>query len=109
MGSAARSTLDENANDIDRLLEIHEQIGDQKPGQRYGLEVLNKSAIVLITAFWEAYCEDVASEGLIYIIKNAKSSAALPDELKKQIVTELGVDLEFVLRVSCKRSISMDI
>ena len=89
MGSMARLALDENANDIDRLLAIHEQIGGQKPGRRYGLEVLNKSAIVLITAFWEAYCEDVASEGLAHIVKHAKSSAALPVELKKQVVIEL--------------------
>ena len=92
MGSKARLTLDQNANDISRLLEIHELIGGQKPGRRYGLEVLNKSAIVLITAFWEAYCEDVVSEGLVHIIKHAKSSSALPNELKKQVVAELEDD-----------------
>lgn len=33
-------------------------------GRRFDLEVLNKSAIVLITSYWEAYCEDIAAEAL---------------------------------------------
>ena len=37
-------------------------------GRRYHLEVLNKSAIVLVTSFWEAYCEDIAAEGLAHIV-----------------------------------------
>lgn len=89
MASAARKAFDKNVKDIERLLELHNQIGGAQKGRRYGLEVLNKSAIVLITAFWEAYCEDVASEGLAHIVKHAKSADALPTELKKQVAAEL--------------------
>lgn len=89
MASAARKAFDKNVKDIERLLELHNQIGGGQKGRRYGLEVLNKSAIVLITAFWEAYCEDVASEGLAHIVKHAKSADALPKELKKQVAAEL--------------------
>jgi hypothetical protein len=53
------------------------------------LEVLNKSAIVLITAYWEGYCEDVAAEALSHIVKHARSSEALPNELKRQLAKEL--------------------
>ena len=68
MASKARKAYDANANDIERLLELHMQIGGGAPGRRYGLEVLNKSAVVLVTAFWEAYCEDIAAEGLEHIV-----------------------------------------
>lgn len=89
MASLARKAFDENVKDIERLLELHNQIGGNQKGRRYGLEVLNKSAIVLITAFWEAYCEDVASEGLAHIVKHAKSADVLPKELKKLVAAEL--------------------
>ena len=46
---------------------------------------MNKSAIVLITAYWEAYCEDIAAEGLEHIVKYSNSAEALPKELKKEI------------------------
>lgn len=89
MASRARAAFNKNAEDIQRLLELHQQVGGDAPGRRYGLEVLNKSAIVLITAFWEAYCEDIAAEGLEHIIKHAKSADALPKELKKLVAKKL--------------------
>lgn len=54
MTSMARKAFDESKADVDRLLEIHENLGGTAPGRRRRLEVLNKSAIVLITAIWEA-------------------------------------------------------
>lgn len=89
MASNARKAFDANLKDIERLLELHSQEGGDQPGRRFGLEVLNKSAIVLITAYWEAYCEDIAAEGLSHIVKYAKSADALPTELKKQLAKEI--------------------
>jgi RiboL-PSP-HEPN len=83
MPSEAQKSLDANLMEIDRLLELHTLVGGPAKGRRRGLEVLNKSAIVLITAYWEAYCEDIAAEALAHIVKHAKSSAVLPNELKK--------------------------
>ena len=93
MASAARGAFDKNVKDIERLLALHEQIGGKQRGRRYGLEVLNKSAIVLITSFWESYCEDIAAEALAHVVKHAKSADALPKELKKMIAKELKQDL----------------
>ncbi|MES0166209.1 HEPN domain-containing protein [Mesorhizobium sp. M0027] len=89
MASKARTAFDKNAGDIRRLLELHQQVGGEARGRRYGLEVLNKSAMVLITAFWEAYCEDIASEGLESIVNNAKSADSLPTELKKIVAKKI--------------------
>ena len=90
MASKARKAFDANAKDIERLLQLHQQVGGDAPGRRFGLEVLNKSAIVLITAFWEAYCEDIASEGLEHIVMHAKSADELPTELKKTIAKKVS-------------------
>jgi RiboL-PSP-HEPN len=92
MPSEARKSLKKNLEDIDRLMELHEKIGGTVPGRRYDLEVLNKSAIVLTTACWEAYCEDIAAEALDHIVKHSKTSDKLPKELKKTIAKELKAD-----------------
>jgi len=92
MPSKARISFDKNASDIKKLLSFHQQQGGALRGRRYGLEVLNKSAIVLITSFWEAYCEDLATEGLEHIVKNGKDASVLPKELKKHIAKELVND-----------------
>jgi hypothetical protein len=89
MASKARKSFDANIKDIDRLLEIHTNEGGTSKGRRYNLDVLNKSAIVLITAYWEAYCEDIAAEGLKHLIQHLNSSEKLPKEIKKQIASSL--------------------
>ena len=82
MASRARQAFDRNVKDVQRLLQIHANVGGDAQGRRFGLEVLNKSAIVLITAIWEAYCEDLAAEALDHLVTNATSGSSLPKELK---------------------------
>ena len=89
MASNSRKAFDENAKDIERLLEIHTEYGGDGPGRRHRLEVLNKSAVVLITAIWEAYCEDITAEALTHIVTHAKDYGGLPLELQKRIAKEL--------------------
>jgi len=89
MSSTAKQSFDKNIKDVARLLELHTQEGGTGSGRRHGLEVLNKSAIVLITAYWEAYCEDVAAEALRHILRHAKSPDRLPERLKKRIAKEV--------------------
>ncbi len=93
MPSKARRAFDTSAQDIERLLEIHGIEGGEEKGRRFGLEVLNKSAIVLITAVWEAYCEDIAAEALEHLVTNAQTGSELPKELKKRIATDIAADL----------------
>jgi outer membrane murein-binding lipoprotein Lpp len=93
MASKARAAFDKNAKDIERLLELHKNEGGADRGRRYGLEVLNKSAIVLLTAFWEAYCEDIAAEGLEHLVKHLKDPTNLPDALKKSVSKRLKSDV----------------
>lgn len=92
MASKARKAFDANVKDIDKLLELHAEQGGDQPGRRYGLEVLNKSAIVLITSFWESYCEDIAEEALEMIVAHAPNADALPNAIKKVIARGLKED-----------------
>ena len=92
MPSKAYQAFGENAKDIKRLLELHKDKGGIERGRRYGLEVLNKSAIVLLTSFWEAYCEDIAAEALEHIVKHAPSADKLPQELRKIVAKELKAE-----------------
>lgn len=89
MASVARSSFDKNCQDVDRLLAIHRDLTGTLPGRRRQVEVLNKSAIILLTAFWEAYCEDIAAEGLARLVSGAPDSRALPKELQKKVAKSL--------------------
>ncbi|MBA4137148.1 MAG: hypothetical protein C0518_07515 [Opitutus sp.] len=92
MPSKAYLAFAENAKDIERLLELHKDKGGLERGRRFGLEVLNKSAIVLLTSFWEAYCEDIAAEALEHLVVHAPSSDKLPLELRKIVAKELKAE-----------------
>jgi hypothetical protein len=89
MSSEARAAFEGNREDIERLLEIHGDLTGSGPGRRRGVEVLNKSGIVLMCAVWEAYCEDLAAEAVEHLVVHAADSSALPKELRKQIAKEL--------------------
>ena len=92
MASQARKAFDHNVGDVERLLDIHADVGGDAQGRRFGLEVLNKSAIVLITAFWEAYCEDLAAEALEHLVDHVSTGSLLPKELKKKIAADIKAE-----------------
>jgi hypothetical protein len=75
---------------VARLLVIHKTLGGAGPGRRHNLEVLNKSAIVLTCAFWEAFVEDLTAEALKHLAQHSKASQSLPIELRKSIAKELA-------------------
>ena len=90
MPSNSRIAFDKSAEDVERLLEIHADVGGDSKGRRFGLEVLNKSAVVLLTAIWEAYCEDIAAEALEHIVNHVHSAVDLPKELKKRLTQDIN-------------------
>jgi len=92
MVSKAWIAFDENADDIRRLLEIHATLGGDARGRRYRLEVLNKSAIILITAIWEAFCEDIAAEALDFLLAQVSTASKLPLALRKRIANDVKAD-----------------
>jgi len=91
MGTAARATFEANTQDVVRLMELHEEFGGTDPGRRVGLEVLNKSGIVLMCAVWEAYVEDLAAEAIEHFVENG-TAAKLPVALREAVGKELKTD-----------------
>jgi RiboL-PSP-HEPN len=89
VASKAADTFVKNFEDVVRLLQLHTKEGGSAKGRRHGLEVLNKAAIVLITAFWEAYCEDLAAEALQHLLEHCDSADKLPKQLRKQLAGEI--------------------
>ncbi len=72
MSSIAKSTFNQNKTDIDTLWKIHSSIAGAGSGRKTPeVEVLNKAAIIFITACWETYIEDVAKETFEYLITHA--------------------------------------
>ena len=92
MPSNARRAFESNSKDVEKLLDIHAQLTGTGRGRRYEVEVLNKSAVVLITSFWEAYCEDIAAEALAHMVANCASPDSLPAELRKNVAKELQAE-----------------
>ncbi len=70
-----------NASEVERLVEIHTKIAGEGRGKRGGVEVLNKSAIVLLVACWESFIEDVASSAFNIILDKAKTPKAFPNKV----------------------------
>lgn len=89
MPSNARQAFDDNLKDIHYLLDIPKKMNSEQKDYEKRSEVLYKSAIVLITSFWEAYCEDIAAEGLKHIVEHSTLASSLPDPLKKKLAVEL--------------------
>lgn len=87
--STARATFDANRQDIERLLELHEQVSGGGPGRPVGLEVLNKGAIVLTCSIWEAYVEDLASEVIEHYVNHVSDVSKLPKDLRERVAKEL--------------------
>jgi RiboL-PSP-HEPN len=94
MPSLSRSAFEENCGDVERLLDIHRELAGDGPGKKHGVEVLNKSAVVLMCAAWEAYCEDIAAEAIDHLVEHAADASKLPKELRKQIAVELEENLD---------------
>lgn len=87
--SRAAASYAESSKDVAQLLAFHEQIGGTGPGRRWYVSVLNRSAIVLLCAVWEAYCEDLADEALRHIVNSTSDPSKLPQALRKQVAKEL--------------------
>jgi RiboL-PSP-HEPN len=88
----AFKTFLENMAEVRRLLQIHGQLGGPGPGRRWGTEVLNKSAVVLLVACWEAYLEDVAS----FAFSTALSRCQEPRRFPKEVIRRVGQSLRDV-------------
>jgi hypothetical protein len=80
--SKAKTNFDENKADIDQLWSIHQDYAGKGAGRKHGVEVLNRAAIIFITAIWESFVEDLATEAFDFLLANAPNSTVIPSKVK---------------------------
>lgn len=83
------ATFNQNVSEVLRLVNIHEKITGTGPGRRNQVEVLNKSAIVLLVACWEAYVEDLASLAFDFLLANANVCDVFPNRVLTVAANEI--------------------
>ncbi|MCY4172710.1 MAG: HEPN domain-containing protein [Cyanobacteria bacterium MAG CAR3_bin_5] len=87
--SNARKNFEESKQEIEHLLEIHmEMEGGQsgRPGRRpEQIQVLHRAAIVMITACWQAYVEDLFRENFERLLNSFDNPKKIPDAIKEDI------------------------
>lgn len=82
MGSMAKNAFDKNKADINQLWEIHEGFAGAGAGRKRDVEVLNRTAMVFITACWESYVEDLARESFEFMINNVSLARDVPVKVR---------------------------
>ena len=87
-------TFMKNIKDVQRLLKIHTQLTGTRPGRRAGVEVLNKSGILLVTACWEAYVEDLAAEAFDFLLGNCSTPQEFPKRVRVLASESLRTDMD---------------
>lgn len=73
--------LKRNFEEVNRLLEIHVDISGSGPGRKRNVQVLNKSALILLLACWEAYIEDAAENCFEFMLNNASAPDVFPEHV----------------------------
>lgn len=84
------SNFVDNAEKVERLLQIHGELTGTGRGRRTGVEVLNKSGIVLLVACWEAFVEDL----LLGAVLEMTSAISDPTELPRRVRAGIGTSLQ---------------
>ncbi|WP_405243823.1 HEPN domain-containing protein [Lentisalinibacter salinarum] len=81
--------MTDNMGQVFRLVEIHTEIAGPGRGRKHNVEVLHKSAIVLLVAAWEAYVEDIALHAAEFLARNIGQPEHLPRNIQHAICENL--------------------
>lgn len=73
--------LAKNLEEVNRLLSIHSDISGSGPGRKRDVQVLNKSALIMLLACWEAYVEDAAENFFNFTLDNAEEPSVFPEHV----------------------------
>jgi len=81
--------LRSNVAEVKRLVAIHGQLTGIGPGRRHDVQVLNKSAVLLVVASWESFIEALILSSAQFLSENAETIADIPDKTKLCISNRL--------------------
>lgn len=71
----------ENMDEVQQLTEIHLKMAGKGSGYKKDVQILNKSGIVLLTACWESFIEDLASEAFNFVVDKCPSHSKIPNSV----------------------------
>ena len=80
--------LIDNMVEVSRLLDIHTDLSGTGPGRRRDVEILNKSAVVLLVACWEAYVEDTAQAALDFMVRNCTDHSCFTAPVLERVASK---------------------
>ncbi len=85
-------TFIENREEVKRLLNIHIKIAGTERGRKTEVQVLHKSAIVLLTACWESFIETIVADAFDIMLSKAVSYDVFPNSVIIRASKELRTD-----------------
>lgn len=74
-------TFIDNREEVKRLLNIHIKVAGTNRGRKTEVQVLHKSAIVLLTACWESYIETIITDSFDFLLVNAETPSVFPNSV----------------------------
>ena len=84
--------LCKHLGDISRLLEVHALVSTRVNGRSTALQVLNRSAVVLLAACWEAYIEDLAVSSFDWLLSQCNEPTSFPAKVRARATSVLRED-----------------
>lgn len=83
--------LTDNMRDIETLSELFKLKTGAKRGRRaQNIQVIHKSAIVLLVACWEAYVEDLLKMSFKYFVRHCTDPSRVSNGVRKEILKSIG-------------------
>jgi hypothetical protein len=92
MTSQASTSFHINKKDVEMLWHIHAEVSVSGKKRKHKSDVLNRTAIVFISACWESYIEDVCIEGFDFLLCNVEERSKIPPKVTKIAAQELSKD-----------------
>lgn len=89
MKTSPRNRFEQNSEDVQVLLDIHGRLTGHAPGKRHGVDVLNRSALIFITACWEAYVEDLCKWAFFTLLKHSKTARDFPERPRNSATSSI--------------------
>ncbi|MBS0255578.1 MAG: hypothetical protein JSS36_10350 [Proteobacteria bacterium] len=81
--------------DSEQLLEIHAALTGDGRGRRYDVDALNRGAVILSVAAWEAFVEDLALYSARRLSLGLSGARKIPDVVKEPFLAWLHASTDF--------------
>ena len=73
--------MQKNMSEVARLMDIHKAVAGAGPGRKRDVQILNKSAVIITLACWEAYVEDLAKNAFEHMLNVADDPSVFPEHV----------------------------